>query len=481
MAISGALPGIVNEIATEFYEAPVVQIKNAVNTPQTNGVFLSPLFYSLPTSHLQTGSALLARRIQYYNSSLSAGQVQMNQFVSGVEKKIQSPTNIALLAAGGYFLRTAQLGIKMEEAAQVSKTIFLGATKWKISSVTISTLLAAGCGVDGGAFDQKLRRDGGPDPTRDAGIVDKDNDGAPAEIDCDDSNPHIFPLVGKGGVVEIRESTTICPGLYNGFTLLVPAKTKNITLTGKDVTLEGHIEGQERPVAAQAIRVIDSDNIQILGFKIQYYEEPVGAPGMVRVENSRKVRLNGLDITANFGNWPVRLVSSEDTNVEKVNTHTHSDRALKAENCKRTKVEGCNFNSEKPYDYQPAFGLLYFDGGVDNTLLSCQLYMGQGCGLLVKDSVGFQGIENIIHGNTRSGIFLDNANNGYYRNNKVNDNGSGAQGSSDVGFGLYLQRGSKSNTFFQNNFTGNVPGPYGVREVDASLGDNTFIENTPQP
>lgn len=498
MANPGALPGIAQEVSpridllsplavhsvrqgVDFAPGPFFQKASANLFPPAFS-FTGLSKENFPNIHEAPASALLSRRSRYYTQNLLPIPLRNDQWVANLTDQLQSPSNIVLFAMGAHVFRSTQWGFKTEQILETSQALLWGA-KSKMGLAFFPSLFAVGCAGSGdGSEFQQFRDAGFQDMNSDAGlpVVDKDHDGAGANIDCDDNNPRVFPLTGKGRVIEIKESTTICQGIYSGFSLYVPSGTKNIILSGEGVTLEGVVENQDRPVAAQAIRVINSDNIDVRGFGIQYYDEPLEAIGMLRVENSRKVTLQNLEITGDLGNLPVALSNSEGVIVKNIKTHTHSDRALRAENCKGTRIENSIFRSEKPHDSIPAYALVYVEGGTNNTLLGSQIYTGQSCGLYVKDSNSFQADDNTIQGNLRTGIFLENANQGIYRNNRVNNNGEHFTLPQAIGFGLYLMRGSKNNLFSRNDFTANLPSAYGAR-FDAFLNQNTFTDNTPQP
>lgn len=472
MTILGALPGVASHSTSLFRAAPVEDRSKVHSYFQPFQIFSSPPVFLVASR----GSSLLERRSQDYTDSLTAGQLRVARVSKILEQQMQSPSNLLLWAGVGTLAKSFQLSFKVEEAAFLSRNL-LTQVNLRTAGVAVLPFGLVACAAGSDEFDGRFQtgRDGGVDPRQEGGTgVDNDGDQVPEGIDCNDEDPDTFPLVGEGRLIEIRRSTTICPGVYNGFSLRVPSGVRDIQVVGEGVILDGRVK--DKPVATSALRVINGDNIELSGFRILYYSEPVGVVGMVTVEASKNVQLRNLDITGNKGNWPIRLANSDDSTLENVTTHTHSDRGIKLENCKRTTLKDSHFNSEKPYDYAaPAYALVYVEGGVHNTLIGCQMFTGQADALVVKDSVGFQGIEMVIGGNTGSGIFLEGATNGFFRDSKVNNNGK---------YGLYIQRNTRHNTFSKNDFTLNAMGPYGARDVDPSdapLDANIFLDNTPQP
>ncbi len=471
MTILGARPGVALNIAS------LVTGASAENKPvEVNSVFSPPLSFSFLAPPRAQGSSFLDRRAQMWVSPVTSNQFQIDQFSKTFVEDVQSPWAFALVAGAGTLVRSAQWGLNIERTGYFFKNF---AASMSLKNAGIATLpfgLVACSGADdsNGPF-RVGKADAGPDLLSDGGIkLDSDQDGVPVGLDCDDQDPNTFPLVGEPRTIELRQSTKICPGVYNGFSLRVPNGTKDIQVIGEGVILDGRVGGNA--MATSALRVINGDNIELSGFRILYYNEPVGVVGMVTVEASRNVQLYDLNITGNKGNWPVRISNSDDTTLEKVLTYTHSDRGIFLENSKRTTIKDSRFNSEKPYDYgAPAYALVYVEGGANNTLIGCHMFTGQAKGLYVKNSLGFQGIEMVISGNGDSGMYLEDARGGFYRDSNINNN---------LGYGLYILRNTRNNTFSKNNFTSNAMGPYGARDVDptdAPLSANTFLNNTPQP
>jgi len=492
MTFLGALPDVASNLIASWFRAIVetsaaTEVKTEAELPiQTAAAPVPPVFRLAPAP--AASNSLLARRSQYYTDTLTTGQLSVDQVNVRVRTEVENPRNILLIASAGYFIKPGQFAFTLDGIAQASKTMAV-TIGWKRAGTAIVPLTFAACeagGTNSGNRFRTIGPDAGyPDQGVDGGgeWIDEDDDGVPDGIDCDDQNPHKFPLApelgkpikdGDGYVVRITESTEICPGTYNGYSLEIPSGSKDIHLSGEGAVLDGRVNG--KPIYAQAIQVVNSDNIEISGFDIRFYEEPLSGPGMLRVQDSRAVSLFGLDITASKGNWPIRLAHSDDTTVEKVSTHTHSDRGLKAENCNRTTIKDSNFVSEKPYDYAaPNYALVFIDGGTNNLLIGGQLLGGQNNGLCVKDSPNFQGLQVTLTGNEQNGIFLDGAKTGYYRDNLVTGNGA---------YGLYIQRDTRQNTFYKNTFAPNTLGPYGARNIgpiDAPLNTNNFMENNPQP
>ena len=466
--MTGATSGAgVREVTAFSKFLQFMGIENPKADVQTPSAFSFTNFTFPSTPPSKSSSSILLREGASAKNPLNPTQTRMNRWAAQMIGQVGKPSSFALLAAGGALTNVPGLGLLSEGSAWISRKAFVQ-PNWRFSSLVF---LAAGCEGIGGLDGLRTPRDGGLPDAGDGGqpLIDVDGDHVPLEEDCNDLDPNVFPLLGEGRLVEIRASTKVCPGTYHGFTLAVSPGMRDIDLDGTGVILDGNVAGQK--IAAQAIRIRGAQNVEVFGFQVQNYDEPVEAPGMLRVESSNDVSLHSLEFFADGGNWPVRIKDSNRVQVLSVNTHTHSDRALRVEASRAVTLQDSNFISTPPYDYQPFFALVYFEGGKDNVLVGCKLLASQANGLIVQDSSNFQGLQNFIQTNSKNGILIDAAKSGYYRDNQVTGNQQ---------CGLFIQYSAKGNTFWRNDFSNNMEGAY-CEGLEGSVGANSFMENVPQP
>ncbi len=472
MLILGAQPGVALRMAFHLQARPSFRPEEK-NTAIALSKSVAP----------KTVSALLQRRLQFYPKTFPSKHFYIDQLNQKIVTELRDPLNVLLVAGLGTLLKSEGLVFASQGLLQGSGRILMSPTLQK-SSAAVLALGAVACEDETDYQNNFQGSDTGVDMTPDEGVIslDLDGDGVPVGLDCDDANPRKYPLVAHLGekredeesvTIRINQDTEVCPGIYSGFTLELANGVKDIEVLGEGVILDGRVN--DVPVHAQAIRLSNADNVAIKGFHIQYYDETTMGPGAVRVMNSKAVQLRDLNISAQKGSWPIRLVDSETTLVENVLTSTRSDRGLRAERCQDTLIRASQFSSNAPFDYSSSeYGLLHFEGGSHNTILGSRLLLGQGFGLFVTGSPQFQALELVIQGNQKSGIMLEGVRESNFSKNLVSQNGE---------YGLYIQANTIDNIFTENNWSSNILGPYGQRAWagDSTLEQNTFINNTPQP
>lgn len=478
MPILGAQPGVASRIASGLAAIPSSreeEKKLFISLPQKRGL--------VPPLRQLEAPSLLERRSRFHSPLWNTKQIYLDQISTKLQQQLTYPGNIILGLGALRFLKSAPVLMAFEGIAQWSARVYLTYPPIKIA--VAASLSALACEpTDGNAPNQYQAGDVGSDMTPDEGLIpyDADGDGVPVGLDCDDNNIHKFPLIAELGVkneeqgsttIQISADTEVCPGVYNGFSLEVMSGTKNIELKGEDVILDGRVN--DVSVYDQAIRVVNGDNITIRGFNIQSYHEPVSGPGIVRVLSSKDVNLIHLSVTADGGYRPIWLVDSESTLIDGIITYTRSDRGLHAERCNNTEIRDSQFVSTPPYDYDSQdYGLLHFEGGMNNTVTGTRLLEGRGYGLYVRAGLQFQALGLVINGNGKSGIFLDGVKQSNFSQNAVNRNDE---------YGLFSQGNTVENVFIENNWSENSLGAYGQRvgAGDAPLEENTFTNNVPQP
>lgn len=471
MTVLGALPRRDSHVESFPFQIPTSLTKlGPFFTNKTSnfakGVEPSVFYYPSPQS-------IVARKSPETFSTLSDSQVAVDLITSRMFDQASRPSNVLIWAGAGMLTRMGSMSWQSGEIIDLSRRLYVSK---KMGAVSLLPLLAA-AGCEAGVSFQdghfQNRRDGGVDFGQDAGDgggIDFDQDGVPQDLDCDDEDPNVFPLTGKGRLVTITQSTQICPGTYKGFTLEIPQGSAGIELNGTEVWLDGKLQDGTQ-VYGQAIRVDRANDINIFGFHVRNYVEDE-IPGAVRVQGSTDVIMSFMEIFTKKGTWPIRIAQSSGVVVNHVTTSTHSDRALKAEESSAVSVHDSHFSSGIPYDYVPAFGLLYFVGGHDNVVMNNTLISGQGEGLMVEHELNMKAEKNTITGSGRNGILLYGTLNSYFGYNVVTGNKL---------YGAFFNAQSKGNNFVGNTFTGNTSGPYGVMNGTGSILDNIFTNNNPQP
>lgn len=471
MTVLGALPERDSSVESFTFQIPASLTKLGPVLTNKKPSFVKGLEPSI--FYYPSPQSIVARRVPETFSTLSDSQVAVDLITSRMFDQASRPSNVLIWAGAGVFTRMGRMSWQSGEIVDLSRRLYVSK---KMGAVSLLPLLAAagceaGVSFQDGHFQNK--RDGGVDFGQDAGDgsgIDFDKDGVPQDLDCDDEDPNVFPLMGKGRLVKITQSTQICPGTYKGFTLEIPQGSEGIELNGTEVWLDGKLQDGTQ-IYGQAIRVDRANDINIYGFHVRNYVEDA-IPGAVRVQGSSDVRLSFMEVLTTKGTWPIRIAQSSSVDVNRVSTNTHSDRGLKSEESSLVSVHDSNFLSGIPYDYVPADGLLYFVGGHDNVVMNNTLISGQGEGLKVEDELNMKAEKNTIKGNGRNGILIDGTFDSYFGYNVVTGN---------MLYGAFFNGHSKGNDFTGNTFTGNTSGPYGIMNGTGSILDNTFTNNNPQP
>lgn len=103
--------------------------------------------------------------------------------------------------------------------------------------------------------------------------VDEDGDGFKSDVDCDDNDPSTFPLKDDQ-TLNIKQDTTICPGIYKRVRLNIEA-VNGITVKGAGV-------------------IVDADGVKI--------KDEGDTHGIVHFKNAHNVDFSGFHIK-NYGDW----------------------------------------------------------------------------------------------------------------------------------------------------------------------------------
>ncbi len=476
MAVVGAQPGLTQ--LEPYYLINLPHFYSVVSQNPSLAIQGVPNFNSHPyIPSPQRAASILERRSFFYADKINPVQAHIDQVDAYLQKEMTKTSNLFMLGGASYVLQSAKFLTKADQILDASAALFGNAVRYKKAALVLPALLAGCEAGTGGNFDFRTKRDAGYSNS-DAGSedggengVDQDGDGVPSGLDCDDSNPNMFPLQGDPREVMIKQSTTICPGTYYGFTLFVTG-SHDVNLQGDGVILDGRAD-PSGVTYNPAIRIENSSGVQVSGFNLQYYQERAvpNLPGILRVTNSKDVQLTDMVVTADKGNWPIRIVGSQGVLLEGMNTYTHSDRGVKFESCQDSTIKDCNFYSEAPYDYFLPEALVYISGGSNNVLVGSQMKSGQGSGLWVRDSDSFQALTNQVIGNMVYGLRIGHSNKGYYKDNQIHDNAMA---------GIYIEDSAKMNTFTNNNVNGNKGGAYGFGPGGVQA-DNTYQGNNPQP
>jgi len=408
------------------------------------------------------GSSILGRSSLFLPSAQSKTQIQAEAWLGQIREMALSPRGLGLFLAGG---ATFQLGRSMiaSQEFQMAASAFMNVPRFRMAAAGLTTLplIMVGCGGEGWDSDagspDARRPDGSPDAMMPS---DKDGDGYNSTIDCNDGNPNIHPLPLAGGLVTIDEETTICPGIYSGYNLVIAPGSSNFTVTGTGVTLDG--DGSMMP----AFQLNMVNQITLRGFTILNY--PLGQ-AVILLNNANNNTFRDMTVEAPPNRYAFFLDNSDGNTLNMVTINSHSDVAVQVNASDMFTMTSSTVTGVPPFDGVPAFGLLTIDGGTGHRVENNMFTGGSQFGLELYNLTNSAVLTNRMMANAGSGIKTSSMRSTTLNGNIVTGN---------QGWGLEMVNASTMNTITNNNFTANT---LGAVTTDASSIPNTFSGNMPPP